>query len=224
MDVSGGHRACAEGLRASGSDLLKDLAKKRRKLEREHGPAVFTAMSAASSDFETLIEWKRRQYRATRQTDIFEAGWPLALLRQLFETRDPCFGGALFTLHAGDRLVAAHFALRGWRVLHAWFIAHDEDYGRYSPGLLLFDDILRWMDGGPHVRLDLGPGGYGFKRRFANVEQPVGHGFVGLPSAATLVRSAQYGLRGAVEALPLPAVSALPGKAMRRMDLIRALR
>jgi hypothetical protein len=50
------------------------------------------------------------------------------------------------------------------------------------------------------------------------------HGFVGVPSAASLLREAAYGVRRAAEALPLGAVSALPGKAMRRIDLIRGLR
>ena len=52
----------------------------------------------------------------------------------------------------------------------------------------------------------------------------VGHGFAGKPGAATLVRSAAYGLRGVAERLPLGPVSELPGKAMRRLDLIRGLR
>ena len=43
-------------------------------------------------------------------------------------------------------------------------------------------------------------------------------------SPATLVRQLAYGLRGAAESLPLGRASALPGKAMRRLDLMRALR
>ena len=39
-----------------------------------------------------------------------------------------------------------------------------------------------------------------------------------------LVRELAYGLRGAAESLPLGRASALPGKAMRRLDLLRALR
>jgi hypothetical protein len=50
------------------------------------------------------------------------------------------------------------------------------------------------------------------------------HGFVGLPSTATFVRHAADGVRRAAEALPLGPVSDLPGKAMRRLDLIRGLR
>ena len=103
-------------------------------------------------------------------------------------------------------------------------IAHEAEFERYSPGLLLFQDILRWMDDQPYDRLDLGYGDYRFKRELSNLQRPLMHGFVGAPSAASLVREAAYGVRRAAEALPLGAVSELPGKAMRRLDLMRGLR
>lgn len=206
------------------SGVLKDLDKRRRKLTREHAEPVFTAFSRSRSDLDQLIEWKRAQYRCTGQTDIFEAGWTRELLSDLFESRDPDFGGALFTLHVGETLAAAHFHLRGGDVIHAWMICHDDDFERYSPGLLLFQDIMRWMDDTPYTSIDFGPGEYRFKRQLSNAECLMGHGFVGRPGASALVRSAAYGIRETAERLPLGKVSALPGKAMRRYDLIRALR
>jgi hypothetical protein len=44
-----------------------------------------------------------------------------------------------------------------------------------------------------------------------------------MPAPATLVRAAEYGVRRAAEALPLGRASQWPGKAMRRLDLLRAL-
>ena len=41
--------------------------------------------------------------------------------------------------------------------------------------------------------------------------------------SCALARRAAYGVRRAAEALPLGRMSALPGKAMRRMDLWRGL-
>jgi CelD/BcsL family acetyltransferase involved in cellulose biosynthesis len=203
--------------------VLKDIDKRRRKLEREEGPISFTAHSRSLAAFDQLIEWKRRQYRATGQTDIFDTFWTLRLLRDLLDGRDPEFGGVLFTLHVGDRLAAAHFDLRGRQTLHAWIIAHDEAFERYSPGLILFGDILRWMDQSPFKVLDLGAGDYRFKQQLSNARRQVGHGFIGRPSPASLVRTAEYGVRAAAERLPLGPVSALPGKAMRRLDLWRGL-
>lgn len=224
VDVTGGYDNYAAERRAAGTSVLKDCDKKRRKVEREIGPVRFTAFSRSRADLDTLIDWKRAQLAATGQTDIFAAHWTMRLLRDLFASRDPDFGAVLFTLHFGEQLAAVHLHLRGRRTVHGWLIAHDPAFERYSPGILLFQDILRWMDHTPYSRLDLGPGDYRFKRELANRGQGVGFGFVGRPSASTLIRGAAYGVRAAAEALPLGKVSELPGKAMRRFDVIRGLR
>lgn len=224
IDVEAGYEAYEAERRAAGTSVLKDCDKKRRKAEREIGPAVFQAFSRSTADFDKLLEWKRAQLKATGQTDIFETGWTRELMAEMFASRDPDFGGVMFTLHFGDRLAAAHLHLRGRRTIHGWIIAHDPEFERYSPGLLLFQSILRWMDDTPYRRLDLGPGDYRFKRDLANHGQWVTHGFVGAPSPATLTRAVAYGVRRVAEALPLGQISELPGKAMRRMDQWRGLR
>lgn len=224
IDVSDGYAAYEAERRAAGTGVLKDIDKKRRKVERELGEVRFTAVSRASADFDQLIAWKRDQLRRTRQTDIFAPAWTRTLLGDLFESRDPDFGGALFTLHIEGKLAAAQFNLRARHGLHCWIIAHDPDLERYSPGMLIFQDIVRWMEVTPYRRLDLGPGDVRFKLQMANAGREVGHGFVGVPSPATLVRTAAYRVRQAAESLPLGRVSGLPGKAMRRMDQWRGLR
>ena len=224
VETPDGFAAYAESRREAGSGVLKDIDKRRRKIEREVGPVTFTAHSRSTAAFDQLIAWKRAQYVCTRQTDIFDTPWTLRLLRALLDGHDPDFGGAMFTLHVGDQLAAAQFNLRGKQTLHAWIIAHDEIFERYSPGLILFGEILRWMDESPFKVLDLGAGDYRFKQQLSNARPNIGHGFVGRPSAATLVRSAEYGVRAAAEALPLGKYSTWPGKAMRRLDLLRGLR
>ena len=224
IDLSEGYEAYAAGRREAGSSIMRDCGKKLRRLEKAHGPVTFTALSQSWPDFERLIELKRAQYRGTRQTDIFDTPWPLELVRTLFERRDPDFGGALFTLSVEGRPTAMHFALRSRNVLHCWIIAHEPDFERFSPGVLLIDHMLRWAAANGMRELDLGPGDYRFKLQLANATRALGHGFVGRPSPVTLARAAQYRVRRAAEALPLGRVSALPGKAMRRLDLWRGLR
>jgi len=226
VEIPAGFEAYQAARKAAGSGLLKDIEKRRRKIERDLGDVVFTAGSRDAAAFDQLVAWKREQYRQTGQTDIFAAGWPLHLLEDLLgaEDADPAFGGQLFTLHIGNRLAAAQFNLRGHRTLHAWIIAHGSGFEKVSPGLVLFGEILRWLEGAGLTALDLGPGDYRFKQQLANANRAVAHGFVGRPSPQTLVRSAEYGVRAAAENLPLGALSQLPGKAMRRMDLWRGLR
>ena len=224
VELPEGYAAYAAERREAGNTTLKDLEKKRRKVVREVGPVTFAAKSPDRAALERLIELKREQFHATGQTDLFAHEWPLRLLRNLMSVSEPGFGGALFTLHIGDKLAAVHFHLLGEHTVHAWMIAHEPEFERYSPGLLLFQDILRWMDKTPYDRLDLGYGDYRFKRELSNHQEELMHGFVGVPSAATFVRGAAYGVRRAAESLPLGRVSALPGKAMRRLDLMRGLR
>jgi CelD/BcsL family acetyltransferase involved in cellulose biosynthesis len=223
IDLREGYDAYVADRQAAGTDILKDCAKKRRKLEREHGDVVFTAASTSQADFDQLIAWKREQYNTTGQTDIFDAGWPLDLLSELFHSPDPDYRATLFTLHAGGRLIAAHLALCTPTIAHAWFIGHHDAYGRYSPGVVLITDVIRWAADKRMTELDLGPGDYRFKLSLANRTRDVTHGFVGRPSAASLMRGAAYRVREMAEALPLGSASALPGKAMRRLDLIRSL-
>ena len=222
-DLSDGYEAYAKGRRAAGSSVLQDAAKKRRKLEREHGAAVFTPLSACAQSFDALIAFKREQYRQTRQSDIFDAVWPLTVLRDAWARPEAGFRAALFTLHVDGRLIAANLSVLGRGVVHAWFISHDPEFSRYSPGVLLFDDILRWAPANGYRELDLGPGDYRFKVSLGSSTRRVAHGYVGTPSAATLVRGGEYRLRRAAESLPLGRASHLPAKAMRRLDLWRGL-
>ena len=223
VDLRDGYAAYEADRKAAGTDILKDCAKKHRKLEREHREAVFTACSPSEADLDQLIAWKRTQYETTGQTDIFDAGWPLDVLKDLFRSEDPDFGARLFTLHVGGKLIAAHLALCTSKIAHAWFIAHDDAFGRYSPGVILITEVIRWAAERGMRELDMGPGDYRFKLSLANRTREVAHGFVGRPSAASLMRSAAYRVREVAEALPLGAYSALPGKAMRRLDVIRSL-
>ena len=224
VEVADGYAAYEAERKAAGIGALKDFDKKRRKVEREVGPTRFTALSDSRADYEQLIAWKRGQLAATGQTDLFKTAWVMRMMDELLATRDPDFGGGLYTLHLGDELAAAHFHLRGGATIHGWLIAHDPKFERYSPGLLLFQDILKSLDGAPYKRLDLGAGDYRFKRELSNRQQGVTFGFLGAPSVSTLARQAVYSLREVAESLPLGPVSALPGKAMRRIDVLRGLR
>lgn len=225
VDAPDGYEAYAAARRAAGVSALKELDRKHRKAEREVGPLTFTARSACKAAFERLITLKREQYRATAQTDVLAPGWTRRLLEDLFaRPASADFGAELFTLHIGGELAAVQFHLLGERTIHAWMIGHEAAFERYSPGLLLFQHILRWMDGEAYDRLDFGYGDYRFKRELANTQQTLLHGFVGGTSAVSLVREAAYGVRRVAEALPLGRASELPGKAMRRLDLMRGLR
>lgn len=224
VDLDGGYDAYAAERRASGTSILKDIEKRRRGLEREADGLTFTPFDPDPEALSTLFAWKSAQYRAGRQTDVLEPSWTRDLLTRLHGVRTPGFGGGLFTLRAGGQVIAAQFNLVGARTVHAWIIAHGSAFERRSPGLVLFGEILKWMPGAGYDRLDLGSGDYRFKTQLANAGSDVGHGFVARLSPEGVSRGLQYRVRLAAERLPLGAASALPGKAMRRLDVLRGLR
>lgn len=224
IEFSHGFEAYAAERKQAGGGLLQDCAKKARKFEREVGPLAFEAESQDEAAFEQLFLWKKAQLAATGQPALFAPAWTSALMRQAFQRRDAQVGGVLFTLKSGGQLLAANFCLRGPGVIHVWMIAHDDAFGRYSCGLLLMAEMLRWAAAAGVREVDLGPGDVRFKLQLANRQRMTGHGYVGQPSVAAWVRSGEYRLRALAEDLPLGRYSAWPGKAMRRLDRWRALR
>ena len=224
VDVGAGWPAYTAELRARGSNLIRDLGKARRRLERDCGPVEFTAVSDSVEAFERMVEWKREQYRQTGQTDVLGRPWTRCLLDDLLRTRDERFGGVFSTLHVGGELAAGHFGIYADGVLSAWFIAHNGAFARHSPGSLLLGELVRHLaEAGGWRELDLGTGDVAFKQRLSTRGRELTHGFIGRPSAAVAFRGAAYWMRRRAEAAPLGRFSHLPGKAMRRWDVIRTL-
>jgi len=210
--------------KADEGDTLPRLDERSLVASRTWGEAVFTAVSRSTTDFERLIGWKRDRLREAGQTDVFAASWAQHLLRELFASRDPSFGGALFTLHFGDTLAAAQFHLMGKSAINAWISAENPAFADAAPGEMLLHDTLRWMDDTAYTAFEFGVTEAPALHALANDSREIGHGFVGRPSRAALTRGAAYHLREAAERLPLGRVGAFAGRAMQRFDDRRALR
>ncbi len=223
-ETFGGRAGYEAALRVRRSEFLRQTDKKLRKFEREHGPPRFSAQSSDSADFEQLLAWKCRQLRASGQPEIWAAPWVRGVLDACFATREQRFGGMLFTLKTdGDQLAAAAFCLRSATVLHFWVIAHDEACNAYSPGVQLARWVVGWAGEHGFAEIDFGPGEYQYKRQLATTQRKIESGVAAGASWSGAVRRAQWALRRRVERLPQAQVAALPGKAMRRIDLRRAL-
>lgn len=222
-EISDGPDAYRAALRERRSKFVRELDKKHRRLAEEAGEVEFTALSANTDHFTQLLAWKHAQLRRTGQPPIWSTPWVRALLDQCFAAKGPHFGGVLFTLTAGGKLVAANFCLRSERVLHGWIIAHDGAYERNSPGVLLARWAIEWAASQGYAEVDFGPGDYQFKRQLSTSQRMVEWGAVSGVSWSGAVRKAQFALRAGLEKLPDQRLAALPGKAMRRLDVMRAL-
>jgi CelD/BcsL family acetyltransferase involved in cellulose biosynthesis len=147
--------------------------------------------------------------------------WALRLIDQLFASRGPGFGGGLFTLHCGEKLIAAQFYLRGRRTLHAWLSGHDRAMDRYWPGLLLSAGIMRWMDDKPYDTVDFGVGGAFSGRHLCNVVRNVGVGTVAHPAPGSLLRTAAERMRVAAGIPAFTEIAAFPARALRAVGGLR---
>jgi CelD/BcsL family acetyltransferase involved in cellulose biosynthesis len=222
-ETHGGRELYEAALKARRSEFVRQTDKKARKLERECGHLEFRACSAERADFETLLAWKNDQLARSRQPRIWAQPWVRQTLDQCFEIRGPHFGGALFTLSLDGKLIAGAFCLRSASVLHFWIVAHDSAYDRYSPGVQLARRAIGWAGEHGLAEVDFGPGDYQYKRQLSTTQRMLSYGVVAGASVSGVVRRTAYSVRAGIERLPHPRLAALPGKAMRRLDLIRAL-
>ncbi len=104
------------------------------------------------------------------------------MVAQSFAHKSPDFGGALFTLTCGDKLIAANYCLRANGVLHAWLIGHDNAFDAYSPGVLLARQIIEWAAAHGYDEVDFGPGDYQFKRQLSTGQRRLAWGSAARPS------------------------------------------
>ncbi len=223
-DLSRGFDAWHADRMATHKKSLKRYEAKARKLQRQAGALQFTLDDRNPEAFAQLLTWKSAQYRATGFFDVFSVPWTSALLHALWERQGEGFAGQLSTLYAGDHLVAAHFGMRTPRAAHYWFPAYDPDFASYGPGhTLLLKMIHAHADDGMQA-VHLGTGNFRYKHQFGGAAVTLCSGTAMAPSFSALCRQGAKSVQKLFEALPLGPVSALPGRALRRLDRTMAFR
>ena len=209
-DLSQGYERYAVWM-GENEGILGELQGLRSEIATHHGELRYRALSRSREDLEQMLAWREEPMEP----------WAERLIDNLFSARGQGFGGGLFTLHCGDKLVAAQFYLRGKRTLHAWLCAHDRALDRFWPGLLLSAGIMRWMDDKPYDTLDFGVGGAFSGRHLCNVVRNVGVGSVAHPAPASLLRHAAQKMRAAAGIPAFTEIAALPGRALRAVGGLR---
>jgi CelD/BcsL family acetyltransferase involved in cellulose biosynthesis len=178
VDVTGGLTGYLGRVSRSGKDKMSEARRLTAKTERELGPVRFNPDCRDHAVLDQLIELKRAQYAATGARDHFADPARGKLLHHLLRVRETEFGGLLSTVHAGERLLAAHFGMRAGHVLHWWFPVYDREFGRLSPGWVLLREMIQASPGLGFTRLDLGRGEDEYKRRAMTGQTMVGEGLV----------------------------------------------
>ena len=178
IDLSEGHDAYLEHVRARSKDVLPQVARRRRKLAREVGEVTLEWQTTDPDVLATLFTWKSAQYRETGVWDRFDQPWIVDVVQTLASTTTHALTGMLTTLRAGEHLVAVHFGLRGRDHLVWWFPAYDLNFANYSPGLILLVDLVAEATARGLQRIDLGRGEHHYKLRVATGAYDVAEGAV----------------------------------------------
>ena len=186
MDLSEGFEAyLAERRRRS--SRIRDLPRRRRRLEREVGPVRFVFDAQDPEALQTLMTWKSAQYRRTGRADRFAWPWVVALLQSMLESRAASCAGRLSLLYAGEALVAGHFGLSSEGVIPTWFPAYDTRFSRYSPGLLLHVGMAEAAADAGITTIDMGRGAKDYKEELKSRDIVVAEGRVTRPSPTAAV-------------------------------------
>jgi CelD/BcsL family acetyltransferase involved in cellulose biosynthesis len=221
-DVSAGLDAYRAHQKQQRGKVMRQTDKRMQKLAEEKGELVMM-VEGDHAHFDTLIAWKSAQLRASNQPAIWDKPWVRQVVEATYASRDPSLRGVFATLTAGDKLVAATYALRSERALHVWLLGHDSAFDAYSPGVILSRWLIEWAAEQGLAEVDFGVGDYQFKRHLCTTQRPLYWGMLARPSMSSATRKAEIALRTRLEASPNERLAALPGKAMRRLDLMRAL-
>lgn len=203
LDVAGGLDGYLGRASRSGKDNMGQARRRAAKAERELGPVRFVADNPDTDLLDRVVELKRGQYAATGAQDYFAEPARRDLVHALLRTRDSSFGGVLSTLHAGDRLVAAHFGLRAGTVLHWWFPVYDPACAGYAPGWMLLREIVAAAPSIGIERIDLGRGDDEYKRRAKTGETTVCQGLLTRSPVRLAVRRAMSSTAAAAKSSPL---------------------
>jgi CelD/BcsL family acetyltransferase involved in cellulose biosynthesis len=176
LDLSGGFEAYLDERRPRSE--VRETLRKARKLEREIGPLRFVPDDGAAR-FETLVDWKRRQYAETGVRDVLADAQSRELLTQVLDTRSTAFAGTLSVLYAGEEVAALLLGVRSGAVWHSWFPVFNETLPRYSPGLVLLLELARASESLGIAEIDLGKGEARYKTAFSSDSEDLLEGCVG---------------------------------------------
>ena len=165
------------GVRSSQS--VRQIFRKRRKLEREIGELRFEFQTDDSAVFELMKQWKSRQRADSHTTNVLDFPWVMVTLERIRRTQNDDFAGITSALYAGGEPVAVHFGMRTKRVLHWWFPAYDVRFAKYSPGAMLLVELIDACGEQGIRRLDLGEGDERYKQSFQTGSLQLTAGFIG---------------------------------------------
>lgn len=178
IDPAGGIESYRCRLDKAAAHQLSETQRRTRRVNREIGVPRFEMDCRDPAVLDLLIRWKDQQCRRTGVASVFQLAWVEPLLKRLLEPTDDLFRALMSVVYFGDRVAAIHYGLRSGRVLHSMFPVYDPDFARYSPGLMLYYELIDRGDSLGLKRIDMGKGESAYKTKLANGSCAITEGVV----------------------------------------------
>jgi CelD/BcsL family acetyltransferase involved in cellulose biosynthesis len=218
-DLSQGYEAYIDRHSALNSKFFKNVARCQRNVEKDFNGFSFSFEPVTPEILEWVIDKKRTQYERSGQHDVFGCGWTQDMLARLADFEDRGFGLKVGLFRYEDVLVAAEICLMREVYIHLWFPAYNNDYHRYSPGILLSLKIMEHATSLGITKVDFGAGGEAYKHTMTEAALPCFEGEV--------VADGQSGSRMADALIALlpslkPKIEGISLSIRRRLRIIRA--
>lgn len=224
IDLSDGYDAFVAQKGEAWARTLPTMRRKWRKTERELGPIRFTFHDPSDAIFHEHMAMKHAGLARIGVSQASATGWEDDVLAAIRRVDEPGFAGVMTTLHAGDRLIAAHFGIRSQYIWHWWLPSYDASVSNLSPGVSLLDQCAQAANANGLTAIDLGRGNERYKQSFANSSIDLCEGSFALSgSLADGLRQVSYGLAAIAERLPLGPVSSVTRRALARFVFGTAL-
>lgn len=218
VDCSEGYEVFEEARKNAEPKAFKNIRARRRKLEAEEGGFEFRVEDHTDEALQTMLKWKRAQYRQTGVFDVFSVAWTNRLVAAIRARRTDRFHPVMSTLRVNGSIIAAHFGMASEARVQYWFPSYDPAFNHVSPGLLLLLETVRHAAETGKSSVELGPGDYDFKRHLGSWQIPLAGGCVVTRSAVSALRSASQALADASERAPLGKAGTLPRRLLKKAD------
>lgn len=152
------------------SSLIKEIKRKSRKLE-SLGKVEFRLAETPEeigAALDGIVELRRARFADMQRRDVMMYDEVVAFYRDLAMPAQGEPVGRIFTLRAGDRTIAAVFALtyRGVFILVVPAMTNDPSLRTSSPGLVAFVNAMEWSREQGYRFFDLSVGSLHYKSRF----------------------------------------------------------
>jgi CelD/BcsL family acetyltransferase involved in cellulose biosynthesis len=159
--------------------FVKEMERKRRRLEREDPELRFEFGTHDLPAVAQLVAWKSDQLVRTGRPDMFARPGVRELLERIASADSPAMTGSVSYLRSGARLLAVDVGIRSATVFAGWRTAYDVAEAPKSPGAVNLLCVLEAAAAAGLQRVDMGAGEETFKSRLANRTLTLLEGYVG---------------------------------------------